>query len=417
MANNPINRSVYTDRYNNNGNVRDSGINDLESLLDGADLDYETDLEQPPSKNIGGGFESPRSERSNSNQSAAHDALDEMDDDSLVRAGRELSDRDVEEDDDRPFKTIVSDLKKQIENSTLDREEKNHLRQEAAALLRTGKITPQALKKLEDLREAVQGALEKQQEELDAQNQQALSLISSLKDDIENSGFSEVKKEEFTDSLTQIQNDLRRKKITPQKATEQLNAFKKTFKKAETEGRIRADVERLPGLVPRKGWASDRSQRLASYFKDAVISGNWSEFREWCMVQFDNDFNNMVQQFVGTLFFKVCDEDENRLNQILDLIPKDIRQDIIAKVGNLDRELHSTENLESESQREDFAYYGTPFVTQQRLIESIRWSNTPETERASITSNRGPGANPSANSGATTPSTNSSSGSSNRSGS
>lgn len=159
----------------------------------------------------------------------------------------------------------------------------------------------------------------------------------------------------------------------------------------------------LPAKIPNAGAMSRDSADLALEVKRALRSGDWESVKSF-LARFQKlpadsgdadgvigtywEGGPVIMRFLGALSLLV-DRDEDKLDRMLDLLPKDVRREMIrvGKIGGLENLYGAADAATMES----YAFYGSPKITVDRLWDSLHWTEEHAQEKTLLTQ-QGPGA-------------------------
>ncbi len=197
----------------------------------------------------------------------------------------------------------------------------------------------EALKK-KDL-DAAQEKLEEAKAELDTAMSEAKASkkeakeareadFKELKEKIKNSELSDAKKEELQKKVEALETESGKDDVDTEKLAEDVESLEKDISKEIKIAGMKKSFVGFPSKIP-PFEDSAVTANLALLFQKGVETGDWSGFKK---ILQDPNYNkdgtfHAIRQIVGTIFYALAGKDEDQLEQFLDLIPKDVRQDMI----------------------------------------------------------------------------------------
>lgn len=224
---------------------------------------------------------------------------------------------------------------------------------------------------LTELKDNITGAVD----ELSSTNadkfDSALQTLEGLKDKVERSRLTSDQKEELTDALDDKIADFKKGKRDHEVFGENeeglIENIQRDVNRALGEHDLKKGFENAVTRIPAKGWQWEKSVELGRRVRDAVASGEWGAVDAYLSELAPNDANNVIQQFVGSLFYGPAGKDEDKLSQLLAMIPENVRDHMATAALSNEGERLSGENVDTDAHKEEHAYYGNPTVTADRL--------------------------------------------------
>ncbi|HKY62491.1 MAG TPA: hypothetical protein VJR29_03650 [bacterium] len=215
----------------------------------------------------------------------------------------------------------------------------------------------------------------------------AIRDVESMIDRVEDSDLTDEQRTEWTERLEEKVDSLkdakRKNEFFGEEATDEMQELQEDLARAMGTSTLIDEFESLPSKIPNKGGAPQYTMKVVRAVRDAMNSGNWSEVNA-LMDEMDQVTqaggmagaigsqiaNDIIQQFVGAIYFGVAGEDENKLDQFLSLIPSDIRQRMANIVTANEDELNHQGGCGTDAERREHYFYGTPQVTADRLLDN-----------------------------------------------
>ncbi|MFO1463325.1 MAG: hypothetical protein U1F66_06075 [bacterium] len=273
-------------------------------------------------------------------------------------------------------KKQIADLKKELQKSensiALDDDDKeilNNKIRETEKLIGKRGTDPEELRgKIEDLQDEINSALQEAKSTRQEKISTMKGAIDQLKKDIDKSHLPDAKKTDLKNRLDTLKSDLKKDSVDLKAATESLEGIQKEFRKEKTIKELKKKLETLPAKIPGEGWHHEEAAQLATKIAEAVRTDNWSEvnnFLNYYMSHDTNKPNNFIPQVIGTIFLDLAGSDEDKLDQLLAIIPENTRN-LLARAAPGDN-ADSTEHLDNQAK---YKYYGTPRSTASRLLSS-----------------------------------------------
>lgn len=231
-----------------------------------------------------------------------------------------------------------------------------------------------------EFKDNLSSALDEIKSSNDEKFDSALQSMESLKQQVKQARLPSAKKTELTDKIETwidtLTKDKRAGKMFGEAGKANQENIQKEVSRAIAEDKLRDSLQAWPARIPGKG-RSDLSQPLAQKIRDAIDSDDWSSV-ERTLNEFKEAYADpaghpgivaggplAVQQLLGSLYYGIAGKDEEKLDQLLGLIPPDIREQL-AQVVDLANP-NDNRDVDTEAHKEENALYGTPLVTADRL--------------------------------------------------
>jgi len=196
------------------------------------------------------------------------------------------------------------------------------------------------------------------------------NAVQTLLDNVHSSRLASDKKTDLTNQLNAVKDQLKDKNVSLDTIQSTLDDLQKAFNRDMNMDKLMNKFGELSSHIPAQGGSWQRTMDLAHKVNAAMESGDWSEVKTFLADMRDNhnnEANDMIQQFVGTLYYGPANQNEDNLDQLLALIPADVRglmsQAALANTG----EQNSGDNLDNDTHKMQVCYYGTPSATADRL--------------------------------------------------
>lgn len=226
-----------------------------------------------------------------------------------------------------------------------------------------------ALKK-QDL-ETAQEKLEEAKADLDAVKSEAKAeqkeneeerkaVFKELKDKIKSSELPETKKQDLQKKLDALETESKKKGIDAEKIGDDIEALKKEISKEVKMAEMRKSFVGFSSKIP-SFEDSKLTSELATLFQKGIESGDWSAFKAKLRDPDRNQDNTFhaVRQIIGTMYYALAGMDEAKLEEFLDLIPKDVRQAMINVImPKFAQNNHWSSNEADRSARYLYGNYG-----------------------------------------------------------
>lgn len=280
----------------------------------------------------------------------------------------------------------LDEIKRTIQASDLSWEEKKPLLEKvmkAAAALDLGQ-SDEALGLFEEVQADFEGNSEEKEAEAKDKQTAFVEKLKGLEEELKKANLSEAKKDRLRDKIKSV--DLRSsiEGLSLDKLDEELDGISKEIGKEKLRGEVAGWFKGFSARVPQDDHATKYTVRLANKLQKALESGSRDDWDALIrdlngigkdgggVVSIDPAALKMaaVQQLVGTMFYSLAGMDETKLEQMLDAIPKDVRQAMLGACRNGD----FADNLfhcDGDTEKQQYGYYGTGRVVAGRLEQSL----------------------------------------------
>jgi len=232
-----------------------------------------------------------------------------------------------------------------------------------------------------ELKDSLAGAVDEVGSNNAAKFDAAIRALETLVSQAEDSNLPEERIEELKNRLEAKIDDLKegkRKKtvVFGEAAEDEIKDLQKDVARTIGTEALIEDFERLPSRIPARGPRHQEVVQFSRKVRDALNDGNWDQVHRFLDDAMRTDggwpnnvLNDFVQQFVGGLYYGVADEDEGKLDQLLSLIPQDVRQKLSDAALRDQGELLHTGNCNTETEKKENYFYANPTVTADRLLD------------------------------------------------
>ncbi|MCC6273293.1 MAG: hypothetical protein IT572_07485 [Deltaproteobacteria bacterium] len=187
-----------------------------------------------------------------------------------------------------------------------------------------------AQEKLEEAKADLDAAVSEAKAEKEEAEAERNADFKVLKDKIKDSELSDAKKEELQTKLDALETDSKQKNVDTEKLRDDIEALKKEISKEIKMAGMRKSFLGFPSKIPPFEYAQITAG-IATAFQKGIENGDWSEFMAWLQhPETSQDCKyHAIRQIVGTIYYALAGMDEAKLEEFLDLIPKDVRQAMI----------------------------------------------------------------------------------------
>lgn len=230
--------------------------------------------------------------------------------------------------------------------------------------------------RIEGIKDELAGAIDEAKSTRQEKIASMKNMVKQMLEDVDHShDLSESKKAEITENLESLQSALTKSNVNVEDTAESLDDINKLFKKEVLKAKTAEKFGEILGRIPGKG-PYQATGELARRIKNAIETDDWTEVQQALdelgglsgspVAPF---MRTAIQQLVGVLYYGVAGEDEGKLDQLLALIPQNIRESLADLALNPD-DPFSPSGLGSDSEKRENAYYGNPTATSERLRKS-----------------------------------------------
>lgn len=184
--------------------------------------------------------------------------------------------------------------------------------------------------------------------------------FAGLKDKIEKSELSDAKKEELKKKVEALEAESKKAGVDAEKLAKDIEGLEKEvareIKIVDLKKVFVGFAAKIPSFEDSK-----QTSELATLFEKGISTGDWSAFKAKLSDPNRNKDGTFhaVRQIVGTIYYALAGKDEAKLEEFLDLIPKDVRQamrDVIMPTYAQNNHWSSNEN--DRSARYLYGNYG-----------------------------------------------------------
>jgi len=266
--------------------------------------------------------------------------------------------------------------------------------------------TSEKLASLQETLSGIENDFEGKKSELDAQKEETLSKFDEKKNGLlekiqGSSSLKDSEKEAFQSEIETKSSTLRKSlengEIKLDAAVKEIDDVDYRAGGEDREARLIQDFDAFSSKVPSKGYCWEFTKEAAGKILQGLSGKNdadWDPARRMfdsLATNEDHDKyetaagNNVVMQLLGTIFYKMADQDDKKFKEYLDLIPRDVRQKMKKAVLANEGERNNADGYNSDADKEGSAIFGIPTDCAQALEASLRWSQDSEKSRTRLT--------------------------------
>jgi len=230
-----------------------------------------------------------------------------------------------------------------------------------------------AFASLEEIKFEMEEAGQSLQDEAEAKGSALRASIAELPKTIEQSSLNEDKKVELKTRLEELKGLFDRGEMSLEDAAKGVQEIEVALQDEKKREELAKKFTGLSSLVPNDGYGKDRTKDLAAAVSKALNDDNWGAVTSMLQDLWANhaqEADNAIRQLVGTLYYKVADEDETQLKALLGLFPKEVLQDMSRELSNCG-EANANDFAETEGRKAQYCNYGTGAETAALLDRVI----------------------------------------------
>lgn len=311
----------------------------------------------------------------------------------------------------------IETLKKKIEDNTFS---SDYAGKKSELLEKLGKAqsdldlngSSETLAKVQETLTAVQDDLDETVGMIEDEKQTNLDTFNGKVDELKSKidaskELTDDQKKEYRSELETQSKDLRTQlengTIKLEDAEDGLNELDRSAGEVENNENIIGDYDLLSHAIPSGTHNNESSKYFAREMVTALKNKNWDKIKDYLDFlkavgegqtdglnstwngrdaenywSYDNDSpfikadgtNDVIMNFTGVLFYKVADQDKNKLKELLSSIDGDVLRKMKAAVLANRGEVDDTQGYNTDTDKESYGVYGTPNDVGE-LIDSV----------------------------------------------